>query len=149
MTPFQIQQVESSFATVAPVSDSAAETFYSRLFEIDPSLQPLFKGDMKAQGRKLMQMISTAVNGLGKLETIVPAVQALGARHAAYGVAERDYDTVGQALLWTLEQRLGTGFTPEVRDSWAAAYGLLADTMKSAARSGNAPPERSAARESG
>jgi hemoglobin-like flavoprotein len=139
MTPLQIKQVQSSFAAVAPIAEAAAGMFYTRLFELDPALRKLFKGDMSAQGRKLMQMITAAVDGLGQLETIVPVVQALGVRHAKYGVAERDYDTVASALLWTLEQGLGAGFTPEVRESWAAALGLLADTMKSAARKHTAP----------
>ncbi len=149
MTPDQIDEVQKSFAVVAPSADAVAEMFYARLFEIDPALRPLFKGDMKAQGRKLTQMLATAVNGLSKLEAIVPAVQALGVRHAGYGVSERDYDTVGQALLWTLERGLGSGFTPQLRESWVAAYGLLADTMKSAARAGHAPPAGPALHQSG
>jgi hemoglobin-like flavoprotein len=136
MTLSEIDQVKSSFAALKPLADQVASIFYGRLFEIDPSLRPLFKGDMTQQGRKLMQMIGAAVDGLDRLETIVPAVQALGIRHAAYGVMDRDYDTVGGALLWTLEQGLGAAFSVEIRNSWAAAYGLLAETMKSAARQG-------------
>lgn len=147
MTPSQIDDVRKSFAAVTPIADQAASLFYGRLFELDPSLKRLFKHDMTEQGRKLMQMISVAVNGLDRLDTIVPAVQALGVRHAGYGVAERDYDTVGGALLWTLEQGLGAGFTVEVRNSWVAAYGLLAETMKSAARQSQAATDSSWASE--
>ncbi len=149
MTPDQIDEVQKSFAVVAPSADAVAEMFYARLFEIDPALRLLFKGDIKAQGRKLTQMLATAVNGLTKLEAIVPAVQALGVRHAGYGVSERDYDTVAQALLWTLERGLGPGFTPQVRASWVAAYGLLADTMKAAARASHAAPVGPALQQSG
>ena len=93
---------------------------------------------MAAQSEKLMQMIGTAVYSLYQLETIVPTVRALGIRHAGYGVSEADYETVGAALLWTLEQGLGPNFTPEVAQAWAAAYTLLADTMKAAARDAGA-----------
>ena len=48
-----------------------------------------------------MQMIATAVNALDKLETIVPAVQALGTRNVDYGVVDQHYETVAEALLWT------------------------------------------------
>jgi hemoglobin-like flavoprotein len=89
---------------------------------------------MKEQGRKLMAMISFAVNGLTRLEQIVPGVQALGRRHAGYGVRDEHYATVAAALLWTLEQGLGDSFTREVREAWVAAYGVLANTMKDAAR---------------
>ena len=133
MTPEQIELVKSSWAKVLPIADQAAALFYGRLFELDPALKPLFKGDMREQGAKLMKMINTAVNGLDRIEAIVPAVQALGERHVAYGVRERDYDTVGVALLWTLEKGLGEAFTPEVGQAWAGTYGLLADTMKAAA----------------
>ena len=83
--------------------------FYGRLFEIAPEVKPLFKGDMTEQGKKLMQMLAVAVNGLPKLDTIVPAVQDMGVRHNDYGVAPEHYDSVGAALLWTLEQRSGRG----------------------------------------
>ena len=109
--------------------------FYDRLFEIDPKLRKLFKEDVSDQSKKLMQMIATAVNALDKLETIVPAVKALGARHVDYGVVDQHYDTVAEALLRTLEKGLGEAFTPEVKASWTAAYIVLSDTMKAAAKS--------------
>ncbi len=133
MTPDEITKVRTSFAQVVPIKEAAADLFYGRLFELDPALKPLFKGDMKEQGTKLMAMIGTAVAGLDRLETIVPAVQALGKRHAGYGVEAAHYDTVGAALLWTLEQGLGAGFTPDVKAAWTNAYTLLAGTMKEAA----------------
>ena len=133
MTPQQIALVQSTWSKVVPIQEQAARLFYDKLFEMDPSLRPLFKGDMVEQGRKLMAMINTAVNGLTRLNEIVPAVQALGRRHVGYGVKEAHYETVGAALLWTLEQGLGPSFTPEVRQAWATAYGLLAGVMKEAA----------------
>jgi hemoglobin-like flavoprotein len=133
MTPEQAMLVKSSWENVAPISDKAAELFYGRLFELDPSLNSLFKGDMVEQGKKLMRMISTAVAALDRLEAVVPAVQQLGVRHVGYGVKDQHYDTVGAALLWTLEQGLGEGFTAEVKEAWTSVYGVLAGTMKSAA----------------
>ena len=133
MTPEQITLVQSSLEKVLPIADDAAALFYGKLFEIDPEVQSLFKGDMEEQGRKLMAMIRTAVNGLSNLDSIVPAVQDLGARHVAYGVKDADYDTVGEALIWTLGQGLGADFTEEVKAAWIEAYTLLATTMKDAA----------------
>lgn len=133
MTPRQKDLVQQSFALVAPISRQAAELFYGRLFELDPALRSLFRGDMSEQGRKLMQMIAVAVNGLDRLEDIVPAVAALGRRHVGYGVEDRHYDTVGEALLWTLQQGLGNAFNEETRAAWSSVYGLLAATMRAAA----------------
>lgn len=132
MTPDQKILVQESFALVVPIADTAAQLFYSRLFELDPALRPMFRGDMREQGQKLMQMLTVAVRGLDRLDAIVPAVQALGRRHVAYGVRPKDFDTVASALLWTLEQGLGDAFTPAVRDAWTAVYGLLAGVMKAA-----------------
>jgi hemoglobin-like flavoprotein len=133
MTEEQVFLVQKSWRQVVPIADTAAEMFYTKLFSLDPSLKVLFKGDMKAQGRKLMTMIGTAVGGLGRLDSLVPAVQDLGRRHVNYGVRDRDYDTVGAALLWTLEQGLGEAFTPDVKGAWVGVYGVLAGTMKTAA----------------
>ncbi len=133
MTPEQALLVKTTWAQVVPISEQAAELFYNKLFELDPELKSLFKGDMKEQGRKLMAMINTAVNALDRLEAVVPAVQDLGKRHIGYGVKDKDYETVGAALLWTLETGLGAAFTSEVRDAWATVYGVLSDTMRAAA----------------
>jgi hemoglobin-like flavoprotein len=135
MTPSDITLVKNSFRQVVPIADQAAALFYARLFELDPSLRPLFRGDMQEQGRKLMAMIATAVAALERLDTIVPAVRQLGARHAGYGVQEDHYATVGTALLWTLEKGLGSDFTPAVKSAWTTTYTLLANTMIDAARS--------------
>ena len=133
MTPEQVLLIQASFAKVLPIADTAAALFYGRLFDLDPSLRPLFQGDMREQGRKLMTMLRVVVNGLHRLDQLVPAVQELGRRHAAYGVADEHYDTVAAALLWTLRQGLGNHWTPSVEAAWVAAYTLLADTMKAAA----------------
>jgi hemoglobin-like flavoprotein len=130
LTPEQKVLVQQSFALVEPIADTAAELFYARLFELDPSLRALFSGDLREQGRKLMQMIAVAVRGLDHLETIVPAVQALGRRHVAYGVKPEHFVTVGMALIWTLQQGLGSAFTPEVREAWSTVFGVLATTMQ-------------------
>ncbi|HEV8106673.1 MAG TPA: globin family protein [Burkholderiales bacterium] len=133
MTPHQIDLVQASWKQVLPVAETAAQMFYGRLFFLDPSLRPLFRGDLREQGQKVMAMLSFTVNGLARLDELVPTVKALGRRHAAYGVRAEHYYTVGAALLWTLEQGLGEAFTPAVREAWVAAYGVLANTMRDAA----------------
>jgi hemoglobin-like flavoprotein len=134
LTNTQKTLVQESFAAVVPIADDAAALFYRRLFELDPSLERMFRGDMTEQRRKLMQMLTAAVKGLDRLDQLVPVVEDLGRRHAGYGVADAHYDTVGAALLWTLEKGLGSAFTVEVKDAWIAVYGLLAGTMKNAAK---------------
>jgi len=83
VTPQQIDLVQASWKQVLPVTETAAQMFYGRLFFLDPSLRPMFVGDMREQGRKVMAMISFTVNGLGRLDELMPTVKALGRRHAA------------------------------------------------------------------
>jgi len=128
----QKELVQTSFAQVRTIADAAAALFYGRLFELDPTLRPLFKGDLKEQGRKLMDMLTLAVKGLDRPDTLLPALAALGRRHAGYGVNKHDYETVGEALIWTLEQGLGPSFTPDVREAWEAVYGFVAGAMREA-----------------
>lgn len=135
MKPEQIDLVRTSWTKVLPIQEQAAALFYARLFELDPSLRSLFRGDMAEQGRKLMTTLNVVVQGLTRLEAILPSVQELGRRHVGYGVRGRDYATVGAALLWTLAQGLGDAFTPEVEAAWAAAYGTLASVMQEASAS--------------
>ncbi len=127
-----IKLVQDSFAKVEPGAGAAADLFYARLFTLDPTLRSMFPAELAEQKHKLMTMLKLAVNNLNRLDELVPAVQALGQRHGAYGVTDEQYETVGAALLWALEQELGAAFTPEVKAAWTAVYGLLANTMKQA-----------------
>lgn len=135
MTPDQKILVKDTWAKVIPIADTAAMLFYGKLFEIDPSTQPLFKAaDMPEQRKKLMQAIGTVVAGLDNLAPLIPVLESLGRKHVAYGVADKQYDTVGAALLWTLEQGLGDTWTPSVKDAWVAAYTAVAGVMRGAAK---------------
>ena len=133
MTPDQIKLVQESFAKVAPISETAAVLFYGRLFEIAPTVKAMFPADMTEQRKKLMAMLATVVNGLGNLESILPAASALAKRHLSYGAKPAHYPVVGSALLWTLEKGLGDSWTPEVAEAWTAAYGTLSGFMISEA----------------
>jgi hemoglobin-like flavoprotein len=125
----QITLVKDSWAKVEPIAPAAATLFYDRLFSVAPGVRPLFPADMTEQKGKLMAMLGAVVGGLDDLNGIVGDVQALGARHAGYGAAPEHYPVVGECLLWTLGQGLGDEFTPEVKQAWTEAYGVLASTM--------------------
>ena len=134
MQAHQIQAVRSSFVLVQPIAKQAAELFYSHLFATDPSLRELFRGDMVHQGERLMTMIGAAVGLLERPDALIAVLRNLGARHAGYGVVEAHYATVGDALLLTLEQGLGTAFTAQTREAWVVLYGIVSRTMIEAAR---------------
>jgi hemoglobin-like flavoprotein len=133
MTNEDILLVQLSWRKVLPIKDDVAELFYLKLFELDPALRALFSGDMEQQGAKLVQMITAAVRGLDRMDALLPVVRELGMRHAAYGVRDEHFGTVGTALLWTLEQTLRADFTPEVKSAWIKTYGVLSQPMREAA----------------
>jgi hemoglobin-like flavoprotein len=133
VNPQQVELVQSSFARLAPIAEPAAALFYGRLFEIAPETRSLFRGDMHAQGQKLMAALATVVDSLGEFEQIAPVVRDLARRHVAYGVAREHYRPVGEALIWTLEQGLAESFTPALRAAWAAAWAALSEVMIDAA----------------
>jgi hemoglobin-like flavoprotein len=129
MTPQQVSLVQSSFAKVVPIADTAAKLFYDRLFAIAPPVKQMFKGDMTEQGRKLMTTLAVVVNGLTNLEAILPAASALARRHTSYGVKPSHYASVGEALLWTLEKGLGDAWNAETATAWTSAYRTLSGFM--------------------
>lgn len=133
LTPHEVSLIQASFQKVVPIKEQAAAIFYDKLFEYDPSLKPLFKGDMSEQGNKLMATLGVAVKGLNDLEKLVPVLENLAQKHVTYGVKVEDYTPVGNALLYTLKQGLGSAFTPELRSAWTNLYKLVAEVMRSAA----------------
>ena len=134
MTPEQKTLVQETWRQVAPVADVAASLFYGRLFRIDPSTRPLFAGvDLERQRKKLIRALDLAVGNLDRFEALAPTLAELGRRHSGYGVTDAHYDSVGEALLRTLEEGLGEAWTPEVREAWAAAYGAIATVMRDGA----------------
>jgi hemoglobin-like flavoprotein len=134
MTPAQVDMIRTSWTAIEPIGDVAATLFYDRLFELDPALRRLFaRTDMAQQKKILIQTLTVVVKSLDRLDQLVPAIEALGRRHAGYGVRAEHYTTVGAALLWTLDQGLGDAFTPELEVAWTEAYTTLATVMIGAA----------------
>lgn len=133
MTPQHQTLIRETWGQVTPIADVAARLFYDRLFQLDPSLRRLFsRTDMDAQRKNLVQTLAVVVKGIDNVAPLLPAVEALGRRHAGYGVKQKHYATVGQALLDTFQAGLGDAFTPDAREAWGEAYELLAGVMLSA-----------------
>jgi hemoglobin-like flavoprotein len=133
MTPEQVKLVQDSFTKIVPIADKVADLFYDRLFAIAPGVRSLFPADLTEQKKKLMKMLGTAIPNLHELDKIIPVVQELGRRHVGYGVTAKHYETVGEALLWTLEQALALAFTPAIKEAWTATYLTLTKVMTNAA----------------
>lgn len=131
MTPESELLVRQSWSLVSERGPALAQRFYQRLFEIAPDQQHLFAStNMVDQRRKFIAMLQEIVVRIDTPKELVPEVAALGSRHAGYGVSARGYRVVGDALVWALEQELGSAMTPDHRQAWKDAYQLLASLME-------------------
>jgi nitric oxide dioxygenase len=133
MTPEQIAIVKANFAQVVGQKEAVGMLFYDRLFTIAPETKALFKGDLQAQSRKLMDTLALAIGMLRDMPALVTTLEGLAKRHVAYGVKDEHYAQVGDALMWTLQNGLGAAFTAEAKAAWGALYQAVSDIMRKAA----------------
>jgi len=132
MNPDEIMLIRQGFGRIAPMAEQVGVAVYDRLFALDPSLQSLFRGDIRTHARNLMGALATVVHSLDDLSGILGNLRALGARHATYGVRAHHVTIAGVALLATLEAGLGDSFTAEAREAWTRAYQLVGGVMSDA-----------------
>ena len=133
MTPEQIELVKASFVAMQSRADELTETFYEMLFAADPSTRVLFTREPSEQRAVFLNELRELVRTVGRLEEFRRVTEALGARHAGYGVEVHHYASVGQALLGAIEQVLGDDATPETMKAWRLTYDLVAETMMAGA----------------
>jgi hemoglobin-like flavoprotein len=141
MTDLNILTVKNSWSYIIFQSEEVSQLFYDKLFELDPTLRSLFKGDITEQGSKLMHMLTMIIARLQRMQDIETEVQSLGKRHVSYGTKPEHYRTVGQALLWALENALGDRWNQETEQAWAEAYTIMATTMMAGAQTSALPEQ--------
>lgn len=129
MNPNQIAIVKSTWSDVISEGNAVGELFYKILFELDPSLKPLFGDDVKEQARKFTAMITFCAYKLNDLDSITAEAKELGRRHKYYKTTEGAYRTVEKALIAALAQSLGAGWTEEAESAWGQLYITLENAM--------------------
>ncbi|HEU5164312.1 MAG TPA: globin domain-containing protein [Chitinophagaceae bacterium] len=130
MTKEQILLIKKTwgiFREIDPVL--IGDVFYSKLFFDMPHLEHLFHTPKEEQSKKLVEMLSVIVGRLDRLEELTEEIKQLAIRHVQYGVKEQHYKAVGVALLWTLQQGLGSDWNEKVKEAWATCFQILSDTM--------------------
>jgi hemoglobin-like flavoprotein len=133
MTPEYVRIVQSSWAQVQPIKESAGQFFCERLLQADPSLTCLSRVDKRQQGVTFLRVIDVAVSGLERQERTANLMRKLGSRHADCAARELRYYSISIALLGMLRDCLGADFTPTVKDAWETVFGELAATMRASA----------------
>jgi hemoglobin-like flavoprotein len=145
MTSKQIELVQQSWSLVQPISKEAGLIFYRHLFETAPQIRHLFKEDITEQSAKLMRMLTYIVSRLTRLEDILPDIDHLAASHNRYGAQPEHYAVVGDCLIKTLRDGLGTAWNSELQEAWITVFTLLKDAMIQAQQKHrmSAPSEKS------
>ena len=125
-----IEIVRSDWEKVELMADAAATLLYDRLFALDPGIRLLFPPDLEEQKLKVIRMLGASIYGLSDPDVLIPILHLLGRKHFAFGVRERDYATLADALLWTLRMGLGEAFDGEHETAWKHVYAELAEHMQ-------------------
>jgi NAD(P)H-flavin reductase/hemoglobin-like flavoprotein len=128
-----VERLKSSWAQVAGFGDQVPLRFYSRLFIAHPETREMFPLSMAAQRDKLVSALGHTVSHVDDLDELLPFVQQLGRDHRKFGVVPEHYAPVGEALLATLADFLGSEWTEQLAQDWVEAYGLVAKVMIEAA----------------
>ena len=132
-----VETLEESFDLVAPRGDELMKTFYDRLFETAPAVQPLFADvDMEGQRQALLNMLVVLRESLRDLDDIVPDLQDLGARHIQYGARPEHYPVVGEVLIGSMSEVAGDQWKPEYTTAWQEAFGAVQGVMLQGAATG-------------
>lgn len=152
LTDNEKKLLRDSWRLVTPISETAAELFYKKLFELKPEYRSMFPEDMSSQRRKLMVALTFIVKAsdwaneswaeeVPQEDDLMLVVLALGRRHTMlYKVPDEGYKHVGEALLWALNMGLGQAFTPEVKAAWTKTYVLVSNIMRIGGRQAAAMP---------
>jgi len=129
MTPHQIQLIRSSWQLAAEEPLKAAISFYDHLFSLSPQLRGLFRSPMSGQTMKFMKAIGYVVNRLDNIYEISEEFPDTNYFSQAYGLKPKHYAEIKDALLWTIEKRLGNLWNEETRNAWLSCYEVLTEFM--------------------
>ncbi len=125
----EIELIRESFSAARQNREEFAEDFYTQLFTIAPGVRSMFPDDLTSQGKKLTQLLATAVGGLDNIDTLIEPMRELGARHVQYGAKAEHYPAVAEALIKTLAAATDELWTEAHASAWEKTLNLVAATM--------------------
>jgi hemoglobin-like flavoprotein len=145
MTAGEIELIRKSFDALWPIRRKLGEQFYDRFFELAPDTKSLFPSDMERQQLKLMDAIAAIVGALDKREMFQSIITHTGKKHSQFGVQPSHFVAFGDALIWGLQQQLGSAFTSQVKQAWIVLYDEVQTEMMRVAKTDdiNRPETRS------
>jgi uncharacterized protein YjbI with pentapeptide repeats len=129
LTREEIDLIQYSRRMIRKPMDEFSRSFYRELFRINPSVKDLFLTNIENQALKFAQFMDLLLKSLNDTEKMLPALKALGRRHLRYGVEEKHYEIVNDALINTLRKSLGTTLSPEIEQAWRKMYRMVTFIM--------------------
>lgn len=127
-----IAVIKSTLPVLEVRGETITRRFYERLFEAHPELLNVFNISNQNQGRQqaaLANAVYAAAVHIEKLDSIIPTVKQIGAKHRSLGVLPEHYPIVGEHLLGAMRDVLQESATDEILAAWAEAYGLIAQVF--------------------
>ena len=123
-------------------SDELIRRFYTRWFAIDMSVRDLFPPDMTAQRGAFAQAVTWLFGELidQRAQEPVAFLAQLGRDHRKYGVTQRHYDSMQDALLTTLRSQLIETWDDRLGEAAHDAVALFIGVMRGAADAEKGPP---------
>ncbi|KAL7793723.1 globin-like protein [Trichoderma ceciliae] len=130
LTTDQIAIIKSTVPIIRDHGTTVTTIFYANMLAAHPELKNFFSlrnQQTGAQQTALANSVLAAATHIDRLGAITGAVEKVAQKHASLFVQPEHYPIVGKHLIGAFGQVLGDAFTPEIREAWTVAYGLLAD----------------------
>jgi methyl-accepting chemotaxis protein len=124
-----IDALETSFDLLAPRGEELVTTFYDRLFDRAPDVRPLFGTDLRRQRAMLLRALVLVRRSLRDLESLLPVLRDLGARHVAYGARPEHYPVVAEVLVESMAALAGPAWRARDTAAWGTALAAIATAM--------------------
>ncbi|RFU80218.1 nitric oxide dioxygenase [Trichoderma arundinaceum] len=130
LTQEQIAIIKSTVPIIREHGTVVTTTFYANMLAAHPELKNYFSlrnQQTGAQQAALANSVLAAATHIDRLSAITGAVEKIAHKHVSLFILPEHYPIVGKYLIGAFEQILGDAFTPEIKEAWTIAYGLLAD----------------------
>ncbi len=125
MTSEQVECVRASYKALALRGEELAEQFFTRLLSKQPMLRAILPRDQWQRTHELMGGLGMIVKGLGRIESVEGMLMEFGARAQRAGVMPQHYGVAREALVETLRDLSGPGWTREHEESWRIALNTV------------------------
>lgn len=122
--------VVESFRAVSPQREALIESFYKRLFNAYPELQPYFANvDKVALRRKLLLALITVVDSLDDNEQLYLSLQAIATTHNRNHIQREHYAIFSKILVETLADFLPDTWSEATARAWEEALEKITDMI--------------------